>query len=322
VGFDIISGDPRYAFGVNELLDGFDFLPVAIGLFGMGEVLVGAEQALNLKILQGRYGIRDVLPTAADWVRSRWAIARGTVLGFFVGILPGAGSTIASFFSYTVERKYSKHPEEFGHGAIEGVAGPESANNAASAGSMVPLLTLGIPGSGTTAILMGGLMMWGLRPGPLLFEKNPDFVWGLIASMYIGNVILVILNIAFIPVFVRALRIPYSILMSLIIVFCITGAYAANNRVWDVGVMLAFGVVGYLMRKLDYSAAALTLALVLGPLAERALRQSLIISDAGVLIFFQRPIAAVLTGLAIVAVLIPSVRGVWALARGRRSVPT
>jgi putative tricarboxylic transport membrane protein len=321
VGFDIISGDPRYAFGVNELLDGFDFLPVAIGLFGMGEVLVGAEQALNLKILQGRYGIRDVLPTAADWVRSRWAIARGTVLGFFVGILPGAGSTIASFFSYTVERKYSKHPEEFGHGAIEGVAGPESANNAASAGAMVPLLTLGIPGSGTTAILMGGLMMWGLRPGPLLFEKNPDFVWGLIASMYIGNVILVILNIAFIPVFVRALRVPYSILMSLIIVFCMTGAYAANNRVWDVGVMLTFGVLGYLMRKLDYSAAALTLALVLGPLAERALRQSLIISDAGVLIFFQRPIAAALTCLAILAVLIPTARGVWALARGQRSVP-
>jgi putative tricarboxylic transport membrane protein len=318
VGFDIISGDPRYAFGVNELLDGFDFLPVAIGLFGMGEVLVGAEQSLALEILQGRYGIRDVLPTAADWVRSRLAIARGTVLGFFVGILPGAGSTIASFFSYAVERKYSKHPEEFGHGAIEGVAGPESANNAASAGAMVPLLTLGIPGSGTTAIMLGGLMMWGLQPGPLLFEKNPSFVWGLIASMYIGNVMLVILNIAFIPVFVRALRIPYSILMALIIVFCITGAYAANNRVWDVGVMLAFGVLGYLMRKLDYSAAALTLALVLGPLAERALRQSLIISDAGVLIFFQRPIAAVLICLAILAVLIPTARGVWALARPRR----
>jgi putative tricarboxylic transport membrane protein len=318
VGFDIISGDPRYAFGVNELLDGFDFLPVAIGLFGMGEVLVGAEQALDLKILQGRYGIRDVLPTATDWVRSRLAILRGTLLGFFVGILPGAGSTIASFLSYAVERKYSKHPEEFGHGAIEGVAGPESANNAASTGAMVPLLTLGIPGSGTTAVLLGGLMMWGLQPGPLLFEKNPAFVWGLIASMYIGNVMLVILNVAFIPVFVRALRIPYGILMALIIVFCITGAYAANNRVWDVGVMLAFGVVGYLMRKLDYSAAAMTLALVLGPLAERALRQSLIISDAGVLIFFQRPIAAVLTGLAILAVLVPTARGVWALARGPR----
>src|SRR6187200_2571583 len=293
VGFDIISGDPRYAFGVPELMDGVDFLPVAIGLFGIGEVLAGAEAAGGAAILSARYGWRDVMPTAQDWLRSRWAIARGTVLGFLVGILPGAGPTVSTFLSYALEKKVSKHPEEFGRGAIEGVAGPESANNAAATGAMVPMLTLGIPGSGTTAIMLGGLMMWGLQPGPHLFEKNPDFVWGLIASMYIGNVMLVVLNIAFIPVFVRALRVPYSILMALIIVFCITGAYAANNRVWDVGVMLAFGVVGYLMRKLDYSAAAMTLALVLGPLAERALRQSLIISDAGALIFFRRPIAAV-----------------------------
>jgi putative tricarboxylic transport membrane protein len=175
---------------------------------------------------------------------------------------------------------------------------------------MVPLLTLGIPGSGTTAILLGGFMMWGLRPGPLLFEKNPDFVWGLIASMYIGNVMLVILNIAFIPIFVRALRIPYAILMPLIIVLCITGAYSLNNKVWDVGQMLVFGVLGYVMKKLDYSPAALTLALVLGPLAERALRQSLIISDAGLGIFFTRPLAAVLTSLALLAIAIPVVRAV------------
>jgi putative tricarboxylic transport membrane protein len=319
VGFDIISGDARYAANIPEMLDGIDFLPVAIGLFGMGEVLVGAENVVNMRILQARYGLRDVLPSAADWARSSWAIARGSVLGFFIGILPGAGSTIASFLSYTVERKVSKHPEEFGRGAIEGVAGPESANNAASAGAMVPLLSLGIPGSGTTAILLGGLMMWGLRPGPLLFEKNPDFVWGLIASMYVGNVMLVVLNIAFIPMFVRALRIPYNILMPLIIIFCITGTYAYQNRVWDVGVMLAFGVLGYAMKKLDYSPAALTLALVLGPLAERALRQSLIISDAGIGIFFLRPISAVLTTAAIVAVLVPVVRTLFALARRRRA---
>jgi putative tricarboxylic transport membrane protein len=290
---------------------------VAIGLFGFGEVLVGAEQLTDMKILQARYGVRDVWPTAADWARSRWAIVRGTVLGFVVGILPGAGTTIASFFSYSMEKKWSRHPEEFGHGAIEGVAAPESANNAASAGAMVPLLTLGIPGSGTTAILLGGLMMWGLRPGPLLFEKNPDFVWGLIASMYIGNVMLVILNIAFIPLFVRALRVPYTILMPLIIVFCITGAYAQNNKVWDVGQMLVFGVLGYVMKKLDYSPAALTLALVLGPLAERALRQSLIISNAGPLIFFQRPISAVLTTAAVVAVAIPAARTLLGLVRRR-----
>ena len=318
VGFDIISGDARYAFGINEMLDGLDFLPVAIGLFGMGEVLAGAEQAIDMRALSARYGLRDVLPTAADWVQSRWAIVRGTALGFFIGILPGAGSTIASFLSYSLEKKVSRHPERFGTGVIEGVAAPESANNAASAGAMVPLLTLGIPGSGTTAVLLGGLMMWGLRPGPLLFEKNPDFVWGLIASMYVGNVMLVILNIAFIPLFVRALRIPYNVLMPLIIIFCITGAYSLNNKVWDVGTMLAFGVVGYLMRKLDYSPAAFTLALVLGPLAERALRQALIISDAGILILFQRPIAAALTWLAIAAVAVPIARALWdAVARRR-----
>jgi putative tricarboxylic transport membrane protein len=320
VGFDIIGGEPRYTGGINEMLDGVDFLPVAIGLFGMGEVLLGAEQAVNMNILKARYGIRDVWPSRADWIRSRWAMLRGTLLGFFIGILPAAGSTIASFLAYTVEKKVAKHPEEFGKGAIEGVAGPESANNAASAGAMVPLLTLGIPGSGTTAVLLGGFMMWGLRPGPLLFEKNPDFVWGLIASMYIGNVMLVILNIAFIPFFVWALRIPYAVLMPLIIVFCVTGAYAANNRVWDVGLMLIFGVLGYLMRKLDYSPAALTLALVLGPLAERALRQSLIISDAGMAIFFQRPISAVLTTAAILWVGIPVTRALrGALSRDRRS---
>jgi putative tricarboxylic transport membrane protein len=201
------------------------------------------------------------------------------------------------------------------------VAAPEAANNAASAGAMVPLLTLGIPGSGTTAILLGGFLMWGLRPGPLLFEKNPDFVWGLIASMYIGNMMAVVMNLAFIPAFVWALRIPYNVLMPLIIVFCITGAYSLNNRVWDVGLMLVFGVLGYVMKKLDYSPAALTLALVLGPLAERALRQSLIISDAGLGIFFLRPIAAVLTSAAIVAVAIPAARTLWqVIARHRRSV--
>jgi putative tricarboxylic transport membrane protein len=211
----------------------------------------------------------------------------------------------------------SAHPEQFGQGAIEGVASPESANNAASAGAMVPMLTLGIPGSATTAVMLGGLMMWGLRPGPLLFEKNPDFVWGLIASLYIANVMLLVLNIGFIPLFVRALRIPYAILMPLIIVFCITGAYSLNNKAWDVGQMLLFGVLGYGMKKLDYSPAALTLALVLGQLAERSLRQSMIISDAGLLIFFTRPIAAVLTTLALLAVAVPIVSGLrrWRRAR-------
>ncbi|MEO5845470.1 MAG: tripartite tricarboxylate transporter permease [Caldimonas sp.] len=311
VGFDIISGDPRYAFGVPELMDGIDFLPVAIGLFGIGEVLAGAEAAAaGATIVKARYGWRDVMPTAQDWVRSRWAIARGTVLGFLVGTLPGAGPTISTFLSYAVEKKVSKHPEEFGHGAIEGVAGPEAANNAAATGAMVPMLTLGIPGSATTAIMLGGLMMWGLRPGPLLFEKNPQFVWGLIASQYIANVMLLILSTVFIPLFVRALRVPYAILMPIIIVFCVTGAYSLKNSPFDVGQMLVFGVLGYAMKKLGYSPAALTLALVLGPLAERALRQSLIISDSGAGIFFMRPISATLMFAAILAVLVPALAAV------------
>ena len=312
VGFDIVSGDARFAFGINEMMDGVDFLPVAIGLFGFGEVLAGAEGAVKMEILRARYGLRDVMLTAADWARSRWAIVRGTLLGFFIGVLPGAGPTIASFLAYSLEKKLSRYPEEFGHGAIEGVAGPESANNAASAGAMVPMLTLGIPGSATTAVMLGGLMMWGLRPGPLLFEKNPEFVWGLIASLYLANVLLLILNIGFIPAFVRALRIPYTILMALIVVFCVTGAYAQSNKLWDVGQMLVFGVLGYLMRKLDYSPAALVLALVLGPLAELALRQSLIISDAGMLIFFTRPISAVLLLAALGAVTVPIARALRA----------
>jgi putative tricarboxylic transport membrane protein len=258
-----------------------------------------------------------VLPGAADWARSRWAIARGTVMGFLVGMLPGAGPTVASFMAYTVEKKFSKHPEQFGKGAIEGVAGPESANNAAATAAMVPMLTLGIPGSATTAIMLGGLMMWGLRPGPLLFEKNPEFVWGLIASQYIANVLLLILSTACIPMFVRALRVPYSILMPLIVMFCVTGAYSLKNSLWDVGQMLVFGVLGYFMKKLGYSPAALVLALVLGPLAERALRQSLIISDSGLGILFTRPIAAVLTVAALAAVAIPVVRALLGALRRR-----
>jgi putative tricarboxylic transport membrane protein len=308
VGFDIISGDARYGFGIIEMMDGVDFLPVAIGLFGLGEVLVGAEQSGRRQVASAHVRLRDVLPGPADWLRTRWSIVRGTVLGFAVGILPGAGPTVATFLAYTLEKKFSKHPEKFGKGAIEGVAAPESANNAAATGAMVPMLTLGIPGSATTAIMLGGLMMWGLRPGPMLFEKNPQFVWGLIASQYIANVLLLILSTLFIPLFVRVVRIPYTILMPLIVVFCVTGAYSLKNSVWDVGTMLVFGVLGYFMKKLGYSPAALVLALVLGPLAERALRQSLIISDAGIGILVMRPISGVLTVLALLAILVPVAR--------------
>jgi putative tricarboxylic transport membrane protein len=319
VGYDIISGDARYGLGVPEMMDGIDFLPVAIGLFGLGEVLVGAEESSKAQMVKGKLGIRDVLPRWVDIVRTKWSIFRGTVMGFAVGVLPGAGPTVASFLAYTVEKKVSKNPDEFGKGAIEGVAAPESANNAAATAAMVPMLTLGIPGSATTAIMLGGLMMWGLRPGPMLFEKNPQFVWGLIASQYIANVLLLVMSTLAIPLFVRALRIPYSILMPLIIVFCVTGAYSLKNSLFDVGAMLVFGAVGYLMKKLGYSPAALVLALVLGPLAERALRQSLIISDAGLGILFMRPISAVLTAAALLAVAVPVARALMAAAARRRA---
>src|SRR5688572_28762265 len=309
VGFDIISGDARFGFGIPEMMDGVDFLPVAIGLFGLGEVLYGAEQKGATQV-KTSLKLKDVLPSLADWSRSKWAIARGTAMGFLVGVLPGAGPTVAAFMAYTVEKRLAKEPEKFGKGEIKGVAGPESANNAAATAAMVPMLTLGIPGPATTAIMLGGLTMWGLRPGPMLFEQNPQLVWRLIASQYIPHVLLLILSTLFIPLFVRAVRVPYSILMPLIVVFCVTGAYSLKNNLWDVGQMLVFGVIGYFMKKLGYSPAALVLALVLGPLAERALRQSLIISDAGIGILFMRPISGVLTGLALIAILVPIVAAI------------
>ena len=232
-GMDALSGHPRLTFDFTELLDGVSFLVVAVGLFGIGEVLYTAEKTLKLEFVTTT--IRDVWPTREDWRLSWMPITRGTIIGFIIGVLPGAGGTIASFLSYAAEKKLSRHPERFGKGAIEGVAGPESANNSSTGGAMVPLLTLGIPGSGTTAIMLGALMMFGLQPGPLLFQKNPDFVWGVIASMYIGNVMLLIMNIGCIPLFVKILKIPNSLLMPLIIVFSTVGVYAVDNSIFDVG---------------------------------------------------------------------------------------
>ena len=305
VGFDIISGDQRYTGGITEMLDGFDFLPVAIGLFGMGEVLAGAEDASRAEILSARYGLRDVLPTAADWMRSRWAIVRGTVLGFVIGVLPGAGPTIASFLAYTVEKKVSARPEEFGRGAIEGVAAPESANNAAAAGAMVPMLSLGVPGSGTTAIILGALIMFGIRPGPELFTRNAELVWAVIASMYIGNVILLVLNLPLAGLFARLLKIPYRWLYPPILALCIAGVYSQANSLEDCGLLVGFGILGWLMKRYDWSMAPMILGLVLGPIFESALRQSLTLSHGSAAIFFTRPISAALLAFALVAVFAP-----------------
>jgi len=311
VGVDAISGEERFTFGNIYLLDGFGFIGVAVGLFAVAEVLVNLEQPMEQVFVQTKLSLRTLFPNLQDWKDSLGPIGRSSLLGFFIGVLPGAGATIASFMSYAMEKKLSKHPEKFGTGVIEGVAAPEGANNAAAGGAMVPLLTLGIPGSGTTAVLLGALLIHGLRPGPLLFQSNPDFVWGVIASMYIGNVMLLVLNLPLVGVWASMLRIPYRILMPLIVTISAVGVFATDNNVFDMWVMFAFGIIGYLMRKLEFPAAPAVLGLVLGPMVERSLRQSLTISHGDLSIFFTRPISAVLTICALLSLSAPAVRCAW-----------
>ncbi len=301
VGTDNITGSQRFTFGFVELSDGFDLVPLVMGLFGISEVLLNVEQTLSQDIL--RTEIKHLLPTLQDWAKSAGAILRGTMIGFFLGILPGAGPVISSFVSYTIEKRISKYPEKFGTGVIEGVAAPESANNASAQGAFIPLLTLGIPPNVTMAILFGALMIHGLPPGPLLIKEHPDFFWGVVTSMYLGNIMLVFLNLPLIPLWVRVLKVPYPILFPLIVLFCVVGAYSLNNSVSDILVMTVFGIVGYLMKKLKYEGAPLVMAFVLGPLLELNLRRSLIVSDGSFTIFLTRPLSA---GILIIACLILS----------------
>ena len=317
IGNDPLTGRTRFTFGSIDLMGGIDFVTVAVGIFGIGEVLLAFEQNFTMEFVESRLGLRDIFPSAREWAASFWPIVRGTVLGFLVGILPAAGATVAAFMSYGVEKQLSDHPEQFGQGAIEGVAGPESANNSATAGAMVPLLTLGIPGSASTAVMLGAFMIWGLRPGPLLFAKNPDFVWGLIASMYVGNVLLLILNVGFIPAFVRMLRIPFAALMALVVVFCVMGSYTLGGSLFDIWTMVAFGILGYVMKKLDFPQAPLVFAVVLGPLAEVTFRQALTMSQGSLAIFGASPIAATLVAAAF-GVLAGPLAWTWA-KRLRRS---
>ena len=291
VGLDITTGEQRYTFGSPDLIEGIDFVPVAIGIFGVGEVLWSLynrahHQDLGYVKVSARG--REFWPTRRDWKESRGSMGRGSVLGFFVGAIPGAGATVASLMSYSAEKAISKEPQKFGKGAVPGVVGPEAANNGASAGSMVPLLTLGIPGSSATAVLLGGFLIWGLTPGPLLMEQEPEFAWGLIGSMYLGNVMLLVINIFFVPVFAQVARVPFRILGPIVILLCIIGAFAVNESVLEVGIMLACGVLGFFMRRYGFSPAALVIALVLGPLAEESLRQTLLISGGSFDIFVQR----------------------------------
>jgi putative tricarboxylic transport membrane protein len=303
VGIDPLIGDDRFTFGQVNLADGVDFLPIAIGVFGIAEVLAGLEHAVNAEPIKTR--LRDLWPTARDWLDCRWALVRGTFLGFFIGVAPGTGPTIASFLCYLAEKKASKTPEKFGNGAIEGVAAAEAANNAAATGALVPMLTLGIPGSASAAVLMAAFILHGLRPGPLLMQQQPQVIWGVIASMYIGNLMLVILNMPLAPLFAALLRIPYAYLAPMILAISFVGAFAAENTMFNVGLALVSGLFGYVMLKTDLPRAPLILGLVLGPLLEQRLRQALTISLGDPLIFVQRPISAALLALVVLSLLWP-----------------
>jgi putative tricarboxylic transport membrane protein len=303
IGIDQITAQPRLTFDRLELLDGVGLVPIVMGLFGVAEILSNLEQELKREVIKARIG--GLWPSLTDWAESKWAIVRGTLLGFFLGILPGGGAVIASFASYAIEKRLSKTPERFGNGAIEGVAGPESANNAAAGGAFIPLMTLGIPPNVVMALLLGAFIIHGLQPGPLLMTQRPDVFWGIVASMYIGNVMLLVLNMPLIGMWVQVLKLPYRILFPLILMFCIVGVFASGNAVFDVFVMVVFGVLGYLMRKFGYEAAPLVLAFVLGPMLENNLRKSLILSHGDFTIFISRPISTTCLLLAIAALAAP-----------------
>jgi putative tricarboxylic transport membrane protein len=292
VGVDTVSGMNRFTYGIPQLMDGIGIVPIVMGLFGISEVALNVEQSLRREVFITK--VKNLFPNLREWKDSLGAILRGSVVGFFLGILPGGGTIVASFASYAIEKRVSKHPETFGKGAIEGVAAPETANNAATGGAFIPLLTLGIPANAVMAVLLGALMIHGLQTGPLLMKEAPNIFWGTITSMYMGNALLLVLNLPLIPLWVKVLRVPYVLLFPLILLFCLVGAYSLNNSVVDVLIMILFGFLGYLFKKFRYEGAPFVLAFILGPLLENALRQSLIISNGSFWIFFSRPLSAVL----------------------------
>jgi len=305
IGTDPFSTTSRFTFGQLELLSGVDFVVVAIGVFAIGEVLAAMQGGDKAQALPVPKGLRNLLPTLQDLKDCRFAFVNGSVLGFLIGVLPGAGSTIASFISYGVEKAVSRRREQFGQGVVEGVAAPEGANNSETGGALVPLLTLGIPGSGTTAVLLAALVLWGFKPGPLFISENQALFWGLVASMYIGNVMLLVLNLPLVPLFAQVLRTPAFVLYPLILGISLVGVYSVSGSLFDLALLVAFGLLGYLMRKLDYPAAPLILGVVLGGAMERALRQSLMMSQGDLSILATRPISAAMLSLALLILLIP-----------------
>jgi putative tricarboxylic transport membrane protein len=309
VGIDPVLGATRFTFGLSRLTDGFDFVVVAMGLFGIAEVLMNLEAPEIRDVFKTT--LKGLLPTLKDWRRCWASVVRGSLLGFFIGVLPGGGAIISSFISYAVEKRISKHPEEFGKGAIEGVAAPESANNAASTSSFIPLLTLGIPGNATIAMIFVALMIHGIRPGPLLLQEHPNLFWGVVASMYIGNIMLLGLNLPLIGMWVRLLKVPYHYLAVVVVIICVIGAYSVKNSAFDVGMMVIFGVLGYFMRKGGFPPAPLILSMILGPILERSLQQSLISSGGDPSIFIEKPISAALLCVAAFLMLTPVLRRLW-----------
>ena len=303
IGMDPVSGSTRLTFGIIELMDGVGLIPVVMGLFGISEMFLNIEKKIDREIFKTR--VKGLLPTVKDWIQAKGAILRGTLIGYFLGILPGGGAVLSSFVAYAVEKRVSRYPEKFGTGVIEGVAAPESANNSAAQSAFIPLLTLGIPSNSVMAMLLGALIIHNVTPGPLLLTQHPQVFWGVIASMYIGNLTLLFLNLPLIGIWVRLLRVPYAILLPVIILFCLIGAYTIANSIVDVLLMLAFGMLGYLMKKLKYDAAPFVLAFVLGPMLEYSLKQSLIVSKGSFHLFFTRPISAACLVLAFLLLVIP-----------------
>jgi putative tricarboxylic transport membrane protein len=289
IGIDPMTGFLRFSYGLIELGDGIGIVPVAVGLFGLSEILLTAGQPSVHEVIKPR--LAELLPSREEWRDSIGPIGRGTVLGFLIGIIPGSAHIISSFVSYAVERRLSKHPQRFGQGAIEGVAGPESANNSAASGAFVPMLALGVPSGPIPAVMIAAMMVHGIAPGPLLIAQQPELFWGFIASMYVGNLVLLILNLPMVGIFINVLRVPYPLLYPAILMFCVLGVYAVNGSVVDLGIMTVMGALGYLLRKFDFETAPVVLGLILAPMIEMSFRQSLSMSSGSYEVFINRPIA-------------------------------
>ena len=313
IGVDTITGVERYTFGIMEISDGIDLVPMLMGLFGIGEILHNLESKAGATLVSGKIG--SLFPSRQDWKQSGGPIARGSVIGFFVGLIPGGGAILASLMSYTLEKKLSKTPERFGHGAIAGVAGPESANNSAATASFIPLLTLGLPGNAVTAVLFAGLLIQNVQPGPLMLVKSPEVFWGVIASMYVGNIMLLILNLPLVGLWVQLLRVPFWILSPAILLIAIFGTYSLRSNFTDVGTLMLFGAIGYVLRKASLDAGPLIMAFILANILDTSLRQSLLMGDGSMAIIFSRPISATILVLASVIVASQA----WQYVRGSRS---